>query len=262
MATKPPTAPELKQYVTPRSRFRSLRFWLTFIIETLTYRRLSRLVIARLGHRPSVKVEGIEFLPKQGTFIFAANHYKGSATLDVAAAIFFAAGQMRPEFAEQFLMIAGQRQRKRTRPRPLPAKVIKRLIDFAFHRWQKNILRIALGNERASVKSLREWRQRINQQPALVFPEGKAMLQFNVVRRGAGRWLQAQNIPIFPVGVWWVDGIWHVSFGAAIQWSHRPELYDLQLGLNIAALLPDELAPRWQKSIQEWKAAHAQEVAT
>jgi hypothetical protein len=206
-------------------------------------------------------VAGKEFLPAQGTFILAANHYKGSATLDVATAIFFAAGQARPEFAEQFLLIAGQRQRKRTRPRPLPARVIKRVTDFTYRRWHKTILRIALGNERTSIKALREWRKRLRQQPALVFPEGKAMLQFNVVRAGAARWLQAQNIPVIPVGVWWQNGIWHISFGKAIQWSPRRELYDLQLGLNIAALLPKELAPRWQKGLQQWKAVHTQQVA-
>jgi hypothetical protein len=46
-------------------------------------------------------------------------------------------------------------------------------------------------------------------------------------------------------------------FGTPIAWSARPDAYDLQLGLAMAALLPSALAPQWQDGLAAWRAVHA-----
>jgi hypothetical protein len=50
---------------------------------------------------------------------------------------------------------------------------------------------------------------------------------------------------------------WRVRFGTPIVWSARPDAYDLQLGLAMAALLPPALAPQWQDRLAVWRAVHA-----
>jgi 1-acyl-sn-glycerol-3-phosphate acyltransferase len=231
-------------------------FWLVFAVTTLTNRRLSWLVKARrIGENP-VLVEGLENIPEPGVFTLAVNHYKGSRTIDVIAAIYDAINRTRPELRDEYLLVVGHRRRKRTNPTPILTRIIRRMYDLNYRVWQKNALRIALGNDRASIRALREWRGRAKTQPTLVFPEGKSNLEFVKVREGSGRWLESLNVPVLPVAVWWEKGYWQVRFGPPVRWSERPELHDLQLGLNIARLLPLELAPLWQDRLQQWQEAN------
>ena len=51
-------------------------------------------------------------------------------------------------------------------------------------------------------------------------------------------------------------GGWQVRFGPPLRWSHRPELHDYQLGLMMAAVLPDDLAAAWRDDLHRWRAAH------
>lgn len=230
-------------------------FWLNFAFETLISRRLSRLVYWRLAGLP-LKVQRLENLPTTGTFILALNHFNGRYSLDVIAAVLSAANQARPDLADSYILVTGQRKRRKTGQPPLPARIVRRVINWVFVRWQNQTVRIALGNERVSIKALRHWRTQIRQQPALVFPEGRARIEFGTIRQGAGRWLAGQGVPVVPVGVWWHNEAWHVHFGKPLLWSNRPELYDLQLGLNIALLLPSDLTLQWQARLAQWRALH------
>jgi hypothetical protein len=163
---------------------------------------------------------------------------------------------MRPDLAGRYLLVAGVRERGPNARPPLD-RAWRELVALAFRRWQGNAIRIPLGNDRTSVAQLRGWRRRAAWQPALVFPEGRARRRFGRVRPGSGRWLASLGAPVVPAGVWReADGGWRVRFGAAVSWSHRPDLRDLQLGLAIAGLLPAELAPDWQPALAAWHAAH------
>jgi 1-acyl-sn-glycerol-3-phosphate acyltransferase len=212
-------------------------------------------VKARLGEGWQAQIEGLENLPKQGVFILAINHYRGSLTLDVIASVLTSANQARPDLADSYVIVSGKRAPRRTKLM-LPAHFLRKIVEWVFRRWAQHHAQVMLSSANVSIKALRTWRTRIQQQPVLVFPEGKANLQFKQIRPGAGRWLAALSVPVIPVGVWWYAGTWQLRFGPPLHWSHRQELLDFQLGLTMAALLPPELAPDWQTALTDWQTAH------
>jgi 1-acyl-sn-glycerol-3-phosphate acyltransferase len=244
-----------EEYSTKTSWYRRLIFWLVFVVETLRHRRLSRLIKARLGRGWQAQIEGLENLPKQGVFILAVNHYRGSLTLDVLASVLASANQVRPDLANNYVVVSGRRTPRRAKP-ILPARFLRKIVEWVFRRWAQHHTQIMLSSANVSIKALRNWRTRVQQQPVLVFPEGKASLQFKQIRPSAGRWLAALPVPVVPVGIWWYAGIWQLRFGPPLNWSHRQELRDFQLGLTIANLLPADLAPDWQLALTDWRAAH------
>ncbi|MEI7554830.1 1-acyl-sn-glycerol-3-phosphate acyltransferase [Candidatus Chlorohelix sp.] len=246
----------LHAYYAPKVWWRVALFWVWYTLATIIYPRLSSLVFFRRLVDKPVQVEGLENLPTVGSFVLTANHYRGAITLDVIAAIYAVVQQARPEFKEEFILVVGQRPSKRKKKPPIPSRLTKKLINYAYQRWSKNAVRITLGNECASIKALREWKLRVKQNPALVFPEGKARLVFGNIRPGAGRWLNSLGLPIIPVGVWWHNGGWHVRIGKPLIWSARSELFEVQLGLNIAALLPQELTGQWSNKLKLWQEVH------
>lgn len=232
------------------------RFWLCFAAQTLGRRSSSRVVRARAASEHLAGVEGLGNLPQSGEFILAANHFSGRAAYDTTAVALLAASLSRPDILDRITMVVGQhRMLVPSRLRSVIVRRMRRLIDWVFYRWRAHVLRIPLRNSDPSPLGLRDWRQR--QQPVFVFPEGRAGLAFGKIRRGAGRWLAALDMPVVPVGVWWKheDG-WTVRFGAPIVWTHRLDLRDVQLGLEMAALLPEALAFDWQLDLARWRAAH------
>ncbi|MBK8139153.1 MAG: 1-acyl-sn-glycerol-3-phosphate acyltransferase [Chloroflexi bacterium] len=232
------------------------RFWLCFAAETLGGRSVGRVIHARAASESLSKVEGLENVPAAGEFILAANHFSGRAAYDTTAMALLAASRSRPDILDRVTMVVGQHQMfVPSRLRRVVISQTRRLVDWVFHRWRAHALRIPLRNSEPSPVGLRAWRER--RQPVFVFPEGRAGVTFGKIRRGAGRWLAAQDMPVVPVGVWWEqDGGWSVCFGAPIPWTHRLDLRDVQLGLEMAALLPEALAFDWQLDLARWRAAH------
>ncbi|MCE7948453.1 MAG: hypothetical protein DYG88_13600 [Chloroflexi bacterium CFX4] len=223
-----------------------LRFWAGWAWQTLAQRRLAPLV--RLRAAPSL-ISGAAHLPSVGTFVLALNHYKGAPTLDVIAVVLAAAEQTRPDCANDWLVIAGKRDNPRHR-------LLSAAMQHIFARWERHVLHIAWRNGSPSLRGLRAWRARCLRQASLVFPEGRTALHFESVREGSGRWLARLPVPSLPTAVWRTDQSWHVRFGAPLVWSARADLHDLQLSLNMARLLPPELAPSWQADLAAWHAAH------
>lgn len=232
------------------------RFWLRLLRETFGRRRVMPLVAARMASEQLCAVYGLEQLPLDGAFILAANHYSGRAALDTVAAVLAALGQARPDAVEQITVIVGQnRKTPKNRVQAFIFRRAVRLLDAGYARWQANIVRIPLKNPDPNPSGLRDWRRR--DQPAFVFPEGRASVPFGAIRRGAGRWLAAFDLPVVPVAVWWRDGEgWTVRFGTPLEWTPRADLRDVQLGLAMAALLPSALAESWQSDLARWRAAH------
>lgn len=223
---------------------------MVFLFQTITRQRLSRVARARIGRRSPVTIAGIIHIPAAGNFVIALNHYGGASVFDLLAWTMDAVRQDRPDTADRWLLIVGQRERKA--PTRI-ARLVAWVIDLVFSRWSEHTARIRLGNEAVSIRALRDWRGGAARQPVLVFPEGRAALQLASVRPGAGRWLAALGAPVIPVGIWCKDGLPQMQIGAPINWTHRSELRDAQLGLAIADLLPPDLAPRWQSALRRWK---------
>lgn len=246
----------LTDYRPPINRLRRLHFWAALAGETLTSRRLDRLMRLRVDTKELVTVAGLEHLPRRGNLLLALNHYQAGCTIDMLAAAAQAVEQARPDLRDRWLVIAGQRQAS-----PSSRAVIPWLLDHGRQRWQAHLLRLPWQNQRPSIGQLRAWRARLAHQPALVFPEAQSSLTLGEMRPGTGRWLARLPVPVVPIGGWWEAG-WHIRSGRPIQWSHRHELHDLQLGLNLAALLPPALAPDWQADLERWRAIHHRQATT
>jgi hypothetical protein len=194
--------------------------------ETLTGRRLARLARLRLPPGQPGVVLGRERLPRAGPFVLALNHYHARHTLDVLAAAARAATASRPDLADQFLIVAGRRAGPAAPRHPI-ARLVRWLSERGRRRWAAHLLRLPWRNDGPSIGELRAWRRRLAE----------------------------------PVAVWWAGGVWRVRFGRPIRWSHRADLHDLQIGLAIADLLPDDLADRWRPTLRRWRALHHPEPA-
>jgi hypothetical protein len=232
------------------------RFWLRLARETFGKRRVMPLVAARMASEQVCPVYGLDCVPREGAFILAVNHYSGRAALDTVAAVLAGLSQARPDAIEQITIIIGQRRNQpKNRVQAFVYRRVVRLLDALYGRWQAHIVRIPLKNPEPNPSGLRDWRRR--DQPAFVFPEGRASVPFGSIRRGAGRWLAALGLPVVPVAVWWMEREgWTVRFGSPVEWTRRPDLRDVQLGLAMAALLPPDLAASWQADLARWRAAH------
>jgi hypothetical protein len=249
----PPTDPTLARYVPPVRRAWRARFWLALLGETLGGRRFSGLVRAWSDRAGPVVTLGQGNLPAAGGFVLALNHFGGAQTTDVLLAVGRVLSEVRPGATDRLFVVSGRRQRRRRSPL---AAISRRGVEWFFRRWAASIVRVPLGNPQASSRGLREWRRRLADRSAIVFPEGRAAPYFGRVRAGSGRWLRALGAPTVPVGVWTLDGAWHVRFGPPIDWCADARLADHQLGLNVAALLPADLAPAWQGPLARWRRAH------
>jgi 1-acyl-sn-glycerol-3-phosphate acyltransferase len=230
-----------------------LAFFLALVGETLGSRRFGRVLARRLAGT-ELAVEGLDSIPAAGPFVLAVNHYRAGATLAIVAAAVCAAARARPEAGEELLVVVGQRHPP---PRRLLLRALRWLTGAFFRQWARNVVRIPWGNATPALASLRELRRRAERQPILVFPEGRASEAFGEVRTGAGRFLARMPAPTLPVAVWPEGTGYCVVLGPPVAWARRSELHDLQLGLAIAAMLPERFAPEWQEPLGRWRAAHA-----
>ena len=237
-----------------------LRFWPLLIWQTLTARDLRILSHEMCDH---YQVQGLDYLPTSGVFTLAANHTMRRWTPRSLATIHRATLEKRPDLGQAWLVIVGYKELELAERGWLMRFLIKQMRRFyarIYLRWQYNILRLPMGNNRASMQALREWRRRAKQQPTLVLPEGRGAKAFEEIRPGAGRMLASLEVPILPVSVSWqeTEQRWQVIFGPPIQWSNEARLHDLQIGLEIALALPAAEAPRWQTALAQWQAANEQ----
>jgi hypothetical protein len=233
-----------------------LSFWLRLALETAGQRRVRRLVEARMRDERLVVVDGLACIPVAGAFVLAVNHYSGRPAFDTAGAVLSALARVRPDSVDQMTVIVGQKRiTPRNRVQAFTFRLVRGGVDAVFRRWDAHAIRIPLKNPEPTPAGLREWRERAK--PVFVFPEGKAGVAFGAIRRGAGRWLASLGQQVVPVGVYWKSGEgWTVRFGPPMDWTHRADLRDVQLGLAMAALLPAALAPGWQADLARWRAAH------
>ena len=250
-----PSEATLDQFSARYSWRQIVSFAALFTAETLTGRKLSRLMQCQIG-KPEVEVSGEENVPDNGAFTFAVNHFKNGQSLGVVSAVLTSASEKRPELKDNYLLVVGQRVSASARSRAPLIRISRGIARWIQNRWARNLLHIPIGNDRPSISYMRDWRRRARRQACILFPEGKADMQFDSVRDGCGRWLASFDVPTIPVGVWWRDEKWHVRFGKSIEWTRRSELRDLQLGLSIASLLPVEIASYWQEDLTRWRAAH------
>jgi len=237
-----------------------LRFW--FVLAWQTIRHRSIVALSQEMKDPFYP-QGLENLPAQGSFVLAVNHTNVRWTPRLLASIHVATLERRPDLAKEWLVVAGSRALRLHRLRyPWQrwfAIGFRRVLSQVYRRWAYNCVRIPLGNEKASLRALREWRTRATKQPSLVFPEGRGAATFQQVRPGAGRWLARLGVPVLPVAAWWDDsrGGWALDFGLPLEWATQPALHDLQLGLAMAETLPTAEAPDWQEALLRWQVAHS-----
>jgi hypothetical protein len=241
----------------------TLRFWVIFFWQTFFGQRDLR-PLSREVADPYI-VQGLENLPRDGVFTVAVNHNMRRWLPRLLASIHAAAAEIRPDLAADWLVIVGYRHAK-IAGRPAWQQryilTVRGVVDYLWRRWSHNALRLPMANkerDKVYIESLRIWKNRAQNQPTVVFPEGRGSQVFEEIRPGAGRWLAGLGVPVIPASVTWDEeaGRWHIVFGPAVRWSPNPRLHDLQLGLEIAYGLPSEAAPDWQNDLQRWRDAHA-----
>lgn len=238
-----------------RTPFRKLAFIVSLLIATV-FRR-SAGFMARLYEKLFGKVDvvGAELIPQMGSFTLAVNHFHGSWTPFVVAAVLAAVRRGRPEVVDDIAIVIGQRA-DNGKKRIFIARWVRATVRWVLEKWKYNIVNIPLGNSTVSIDSLRTWKRIAKERPTLVFPEGLANVTFERVRPNAGVFARSLNVPCVPCAVWCHQGQWHVVFGESILWAENPELSDLQVGLSIARLLPADLTPSWQGVLERWQQAH------
>jgi hypothetical protein len=234
------------------------RFWWLFLWQSLTGRDL--LPLSR-EMADAFVVRGLENIPATGVFTIAVNHTMRRWTPRLLATLHQATLSHRPDLARDWLVIVGYREANiEGRPwwvRRL-VKTVRAVYGWLHQRWDYNVLRLPMGNNRNSVEALRDWRERAPRQPAVVFPEGRGKDTFEEIRAGAGRWLAMLGVPVLPVSMWWeaTANRWQIVIAPPIEWSEDASLHDLQVGLEIALGLPAEEAPSWQTALAAWENAH------
>ena len=260
-ALAPPRPPDVPRGAR-RGLWATLRFWARVALETVGARRLSRVLEQRLRGR-GVLSSGLEHVPARGPFVLALNHGHAHLTVDLIAAAVLSAEPARTDarLADEVCLVVGRRP-----PRASPSRwrrLLRATTDRVLRAWEARVLALpALGAEAAlaaGLAQLRAFRRVAGVRPVLVFPEGVARGAFGDIRAGAGRWLGGLAAPTVPVAVWWSepDDAFRVVVGARVAWAPRAELRDLQLGLAIAALLPESEAPEWQALLARWRGVHA-----
>ncbi len=238
-----------------RTPFRKLAFIVGLLVATVFHRSAG--FMARVYERffGKVDVVGAELIPQTGSFTLAVNHFHGSWTPFVVAAVLAAVRRGRPEVVDDIAIVIGQRA-DNGKKRFFIARWIRAVVLWVLEKWKHNIVNIPLGNTTVSIDSLRTWKRVAKERPTLVFPEGLANVTFERVRPNAGVFARSLNVPCVPCAVWCYQGRWYVQFGEPILWAENPELSDLQVGLSIARLLPADLTPKWQGLLDRWQRAH------
>lgn len=235
-----------------------LRFWLILLWQTLT--RRSILPLSR-EMADAFVVKGLANIPENGVFTLAVNHTMRRWTPRSLATLHQATLSRRPDLASDWLVIVGYREINIAgRPR-LAQRLItlmRRFYSWLHQRWNYNVLRLPMSNDRRSIEALRAWKGRAPQQPAVVFPEGRGTDTFEEIRPGAGRWLATLGVAVLPVSMWWESAAnqWQIMVAPPIEWSEDVGLHDLQIGLEIALGLPADEAPNWQAALVAWEKAY------
>ncbi|MCC6980989.1 MAG: hypothetical protein IT343_21895 [Candidatus Melainabacteria bacterium] len=253
-ASRTASARSVSAYVSG-SKLAKTAFIVSLLFATVFHRSVSALASVFEALFGAVDVGGEELIPKTGPFTLAVNHFHGAWTPFVTAAVLAALKRQRPDAVDDLAMVLGQRADS-GKKRFFVARGIRAMVQGVLRRWERNLLRIPLGNSNVEINTLRTWRRVAQERPTLVFPEGLASITFEKVRPGAGQFLRALNVPIVPCAVWYHRGRWHVEFDAPILWATNPELSDLQVGLAIAQLLPADLTPHWRGVLERWNHAH------
>jgi hypothetical protein len=234
----------------------SVFLWATVVITTLFRPSLALLTSIWQRFTARVEVEGLENLPTDGSFILALNHVKGAGSaVALISIVLTAVSGKRADTVDRTIVMVGRRE---PRNQNIIGRGLRSIVNWAKRRWAGNILQIPLDSDKSAPKAMREWREASRTRASLVFPEGIARPFFGPIRDGSGVWLSAMPAPTVPVAVWWHNRRWHVRFGKPVAWSSRRELRDVQVGLEIARLLPKPLIQRsWAELLERQRAVRA-----
>lgn len=212
----------------------------------------SRWVIALTRAGRGARAEGLEHIPAEGAFVLALNHHPDGATGAVVLAALRAIARARPALIERVLVVGGRGALGPPKSRAQSLlRSIGRLWVRAFRRrWREHFAVISMARTQPDYGSLRAWKREAASKLSVVYPEGVARETLGPMREGSGRWLATMDVPTIPCAVWWDGARWQVRFGAPVHWARRSALRDPQLGLAIAAMLPEPLQGGWRLDLQ------------
>ena len=210
-------------------------------------------------------VTGLQHVP-DGPVQFIANHGPAGQTLAILAAIIRALAPEKPLIVRRLRVVTGPAWKPQAAKRPgrlvQLSGIFQRLIWYSGRGLSRRIIHLGgkLPGSSGNIAGLRRWWRSLGFASVLVFPEGRGSACYDGCRPGVGPWLESLTrhgrqcrIPTIPVAVWCESGAWQVRFAAAIDWTPRQDLMDLQLDLALADLLPPPLAPGFQELLTRWR---------
>lgn len=206
-------------------------------------------LFARLRRPAPLAASGLDALPRGVGLVLALNHLHDGASGAVVVAALDALARVEPAAVGRVLLVAG---RAPERAGAL-ARCGRSLARWFAGRWRGHFVVVAMEGARPDWGALRAWREVAGERVSVLFPEGLAGDELRAMRPGVGRWLAALPAATVPCAVWFDGARWRVRFGAPLAWSPRPSLRDAQLGLALAALLPEELQGRWRDDLARWR---------
>jgi hypothetical protein len=224
---------------------------------TLTRRPVAWL-FPRLRRQAPVEASGLDALTPGAPFVLALNHLRDGASGAVVIAALDAIARIDAAAIGRVFMVGGRRTPARS------TWLTRRGAAFArwfVGRWRAHLTVIAMEGARTDWGALRAWREVAGERVSVVFPEGIAGDVLGAMRPGVGRWLAALPVATVPCAVWFDGGRWQVRFGAPLAWSPRPSVRDAQLGLALAALLPEPLQGDWRDDLARWRDVRGRERA-
>ncbi|MBL8685164.1 MAG: hypothetical protein JNK05_38660 [Myxococcales bacterium] len=211
----------------------------------------ARRVWSWLSREGPPSVLGAENVPIREAYVLALNHFSDGASGAVVLAALDAVASVDPSAIDRVLLVAGRRDR------PIQSTFRRMVRQFGRHvagwirrRWREHLVVLSMEGSRADLGALRAWRRLALERVSVVYPEGIARVSLGAMRPGVGQWLASLGVKTVPCAVWFDDGRWNVRIGRPVAWTKNARARDAQLGLALAALLPEALQGDWTEDLE------------
>lgn len=215
------------------------------VLATLV-RPSARTLWSWLSRPRRVRADGVDHVPRDGAYVLAINHFSDGASGAVVLAALEAASTVDPTVIDRVLLVAGGRERPtQSKAAQIARRIGRAIAAFTRRRWSEHLVVLSMEGTRPDWGALRSWQRVASERVSVVYPEGIARVTLGPMRPGVAKWLASLAVATVPCAVWFDDGVWNVRFGRPLSWSKNRRALDAQLGLAVAALLPEALRGDW-----------------